>query len=119
MIMAIETIQTLPAQFQHGGFAYRQIRREGDVAIFSQSKGGVLMAYEVVLIRVRPAHTWPNGKTSPAREGYPGNEEWGVAGWTCLTLERAEKRSADQVRKASGAGSLLYTSPEERSLTPV
>ena len=41
----------LATGFRHDGFDFDQILREGDFAIFAQSKTGRVMAYEVVHIR--------------------------------------------------------------------
>jgi hypothetical protein len=103
-------VQPLCSEFKHCGYNYRQIKREGNVAIYSQAKGGVVLAYEVIVIRNRPARTWPNGKTTPEHEAYPGNEEWGRFGWTCVTLDRALERFECMVwERAPGAPALTYT----------
>jgi len=39
---------------------------------------------------VQPAHTWPNGKTTPEKEAFPPSSAWGQQGWTCFTLPEAE-----------------------------
>jgi hypothetical protein len=63
---------------------------------------GQVDRYEVVKIRVRPAHTWPNGTTTPAHEAYPGAQSWGTLGWTCFTLADAQTL-AQQLRERVAA----------------
>jgi hypothetical protein len=63
----------LPTQFDDSVFTYTQVERLGDIAIYRQThKASQVERYEVVKIRVRPAHTWPNGTTTPEHEAYPG-----------------------------------------------
>jgi hypothetical protein len=63
----------LPMQFDDSVFTYTQVERLGDIAIYQQThKASQVERYEVVKIRVRPAHTWPNGTTTPEHEAYPG-----------------------------------------------
>jgi hypothetical protein len=48
----------LPTAFEDRLFRYEQVSREGDLAIFAQThKASGRVRYEVVLIRVQPAHT--------------------------------------------------------------
>ena len=82
-------------EFRYGEFHYRQIAREGDIAIYEQRwfrpDGGLSdnIAYEVVRIRRYEAKTFPNGRSSPAREAYPPSEAWGIAGFTLTDKDRA------------------------------
>ena len=81
----------LPTEHDDKTFTYTQVEREGDLAIFCQAhKVTAAQRFEVVKIRVQPAHTWPNGTTSPEREAYPGSNSWGALGWTCFTLQAAQ-----------------------------
>jgi hypothetical protein len=76
--------------FKHGGFNYRQIAREGDVAIYEQrSRDSENVCCEVVRIRRHEARTFPSGKSSPAREAYPTSEAWGVDGFTLTDRDAA------------------------------
>jgi hypothetical protein len=83
-------MQPIPTEFTEGHFQYRQIERYGDLAIYSQTHThGSVTRYEVVRIRMRPAHTWPTGLVTPEHEGYPGASSWGRDGFTCFALEEA------------------------------
>jgi hypothetical protein len=76
-------------------FRYTQIDRQGDIAVYTQQhKDGGQTRYEVVRIRVRAAHTWPNGETTPEHEAYPGASVWGKDGWTFFTLAAAQAHAA-------------------------
>ena len=71
-------------------FNYRQIAREGDVAIYEQrSRDTENVCYEVVRIRRHEARTFPSGKSSPAREAYPTSAAWGVDGFTLIDQDAA------------------------------
>ena len=87
-------MRPLPHQFSADGFAYEQIRRYGQYALYQQTRRDTPpmcpIHYEVVRIRQAAAHTWPNGKTTPAREVYPTSRAWGRDGWTFGTLAAAE-----------------------------
>lgn len=81
----------LPTTFEDRLFRYAQVSREGDIAIFTQThKASGHVRYEVVLIRVQPAHTWPTGVTTPEKEAYPGSTSWGRLGHTCFSLPEAQ-----------------------------
>lgn len=84
-------MQTLPTELQVGGFDLKQVERKGSVAIYSQSKGGAVISYEVIKVQLRPAEII-HGKPYPERETYPGNEKWGLEAWSCVSLERAKLR---------------------------
>ena len=85
-------MQPLQTEFEDRLFRYTQIERQGDIAIFCQThKESSCHRFEVVKIRVQPAHTWPNGTISPEREAYPGSTSWGALGWTCFTLQAAQE----------------------------
>jgi hypothetical protein len=89
-------MQPLPTTFEDRTFCYQQVERYNDLAIFTQThKTGDVTRYEVVRIRVSPAHTWPNGTISPEREVYPGSATWGRDGFTCFTLPEAQTLLAD------------------------
>lgn len=85
-------MQKLEKDFKFGGFDYHQLKRHGNTAVYEQRQAGTVVAYEVILIRIKPEQKFPNGRITPKREAYPSNEEWGRFAWTCSTLERANQR---------------------------
>ena len=86
----------LATTFRSDGFDFRQIKRTGAVAMFAKRKPHwTRESIEVVIVQERKEHTWPNGMTSPAHEGMPGNEAWGDQGWTFSDLEAANRKFYD------------------------
>lgn len=58
----------LPEKFNSDGFELALIERDGDYAIYSQSKYGRVVAYEAVRIRHRTGQKLPNGKVRGASD---------------------------------------------------
>jgi len=90
----------LPTRFRHGGFDYRQIARDGDVAIYEQTWDSTegSAAFEVIRIRRRAAFQIDGRFIEPA-EVYPHSEAWGVDGWTVRDKEAAFCKLRDLVRE--------------------
>ncbi len=84
----------LPETFRADRYDFKMMLREGRFAIFRKTKGEAIQSYETVVVRECKEHTWPNGQTTPAHEVMPGNELWGLYGWTYATLEQAQNRMA-------------------------
>ena len=82
---------TLPCGLRHDGFDLRQVERIGRVAIYEKTKG-TYKGWEIILIRKRPGRQLPGGKHIPAREQYPSSAEWGIRGWTAMSLVSAERQ---------------------------
>ena len=81
----------LPKEFRRGGFAYRQVVREGDVAIYQQVSLGYpesTPCYETVRIRSRAGFQIGQRFVEPA-EVYPNSEAWGVDGFTFANKDAA------------------------------
>jgi hypothetical protein len=105
----------LPTQFDDSRFRYTQVERDGDLAIFTQEhKASGIVRYEVVLIRVQQAHTWPTGVTTPEKEAYPGSTSWGRLGHTCHSLPEAQALAATW-REQRATGLLPEEAEEETS----
>lgn len=87
-------------QFRQDQFDYRQIHRQGDVAIYEQTKAGTgILAFEVIKIRVFKASPY----TSPEfthYEAYPSSEQWGVSGWTAKTKIEAYEKARELLNMA-------------------
>jgi len=84
--------KTIPTAFKKKGFTYQQVKREGNKAIFLQTRPGTeLRNYEVVKLGRHNGYVM-GGVHIAAAETYPGASLWGIAGWTCQSLEAAESR---------------------------
>ena len=99
----------LPEQFKKNGFTYRQVKRENDVAIYAQMSSNRIVAYEVAVIRknTRSKRGKLKAKFLPENaELYPSTSDWGTHGFTCFTLEQAERR-AEALRLRQNAGNVM------------
>ncbi len=95
---AAQTRQPIPTPFTYDGYHHELVERSGRRAIFSKARPlSPVHSFEVVLLGYRGAENI-GGKAYPAREVYPRNEEWGVSGWTCSTLDEA-RRKLDEISK--------------------
>jgi len=82
----------IPSTFTKKGFTYRQVKRQGDVAIFEQTrKDSTLQNFEVVKIGRHNGYTMGGSYIEPS-ETYPGSSLWGIMGWTCTDLDTANNR---------------------------
>jgi hypothetical protein len=81
----------LPTEFRRGGFNYRQIVREGNVALYQQHWSGCAepsVCYEVISIRRRDGFQISEKFIEPY-EVYPNSEAWGVDGFTLTDRNKA------------------------------
>ena len=102
MATTTEEAIRLRTTFTRDGFCYRQIWREGDVAIYEyNSRGG---SFEVVIILVEPERV-KFGKFCPKHEVYPATSQWGTYGWTFGPKDR---------EIALGVAEALRKSPRSR-----
>jgi hypothetical protein len=76
-------MKPLSKDITHRGFRYRQVAREGDVAVYSQSfvGGNRIFAYEVIIIGSHD-HIEIMGKHVDPAETYPAEGQWGKKGFT-------------------------------------
>ena len=89
-------VKPLPTTFRSGGFKFRQLAREGEVALFEKTKGRKDCSYEVVRVLRRNARI-AFGKMLPACEVIPSSERWGKDGWTYRDLVRARNKFCERV----------------------
>jgi hypothetical protein len=80
---ASEAIVLLPLakEIKRAGMIYREIWRQGDVAVYCAKGKGDRIEYEVFEVQILPAQEL-NGKSYPVRESFPKNSEWGQLGFT-------------------------------------
>lgn len=85
-------MKILAKTVENKGFTFRQIKREGDKAIYEQTKKGLkLKKYEVIKIGRHNGYEIGGQYIAPA-ETYPGASQWGVTGWTFGDLRDAETK---------------------------
>lgn len=99
-------MKILEKEFVQKGFGYRQVRRDGMFAVYSQhhkNLEGRLVAYETIVIKSHNGYTIGGSYVAPA-EMYPGTAMWGKLGWTFSANDPdARKKALDkmaQVRQA-------------------
>jgi hypothetical protein len=86
-------MKKLAEKFVKKEFRHTLLKREGDLAIYRRKQVGTNATahFEVVIITRHDGITI-NGNLIEAGELYPSSSQWGDRGWTCNTLELAEKR---------------------------
>lgn len=90
----------LKTSFRSKGFDYRQIERKGDVAMFAQTKPGLLHTwYEVVLVQRHDEYEIGGTKVEAA-ETMPSTSQWGRLGWTYRDEKSAKVRFDELVKNA-------------------
>ena len=86
------THKPIPTTFKKKGFDYYQLKRDGMKAIFAQTRAGTALSnYEVVKLGRHNGYIMGGITIEPA-ETYPGSSLWGIAAWTCTSLEAAMAR---------------------------
>ena len=108
-------MKTLPSNFTRDGFLFRQLAREGDVALFEKSKPGHSRpGYEVVIVQRHPPQTI-HGRDYPERESMPASESWGVLGWSYSDLNPAKTKFDALVTSRANAPFALTPFPNGAS----
>ena len=85
-------MKKLEEKFKSRGFIHKQLRREGNRAIYQRyaaKSDPATCHYEVVKINSHGGYKLGNSYIVPA-ETYPSSSMWGRCGWTCDTEEQAE-----------------------------
>ncbi len=87
--MKIKVLHT--AQSNGKSIKLKQIWREGQYAIFQEI--GSDQNFEVIRIKQRkPNLAWKGEEEYDLIESYPSAESWGLNGFTCCSLERAQAK---------------------------
>jgi hypothetical protein len=92
------TYKPLETDFTKNQFRLRQIRREGDIAIFHRTAvaGGIHPVafdggFETIVVSRHDGYQISGVVMEPA-ECYPSNEQWGAKGWSYPTLFAADQK---------------------------
>lgn len=98
MTTTTEEAERLRTTFTRDGFSYKQIWRDGDVAVYEyNSRGG---SFEVVIVLVEPERV-KFGKLCPRHEVHPTTTQWGTYGWSFGPQDREIALSvAEALRKS-------------------
>jgi len=81
-------MQPLPLKLRKNGCTYTQVHRHGNVCIYEQEVAENLNYYEVFIVRSKPLREF-KGKSVPAMEIIPRNEDFGKTAWSFRTLAEA------------------------------
>ena len=91
-------MKSMPLTFVKNTFAYEQVLRDGQFAIYKQRLNATAdkpvrgcLAYEVIKIREKEESVM-FGNIVEAHEVGPSNEDFGQFGWSYPTLERAKDK---------------------------
>ena len=85
-------MKKIAKKFRKYGFVFEQVKRVGNVAIYKQYVPNTRsLHYEIVKIGSHNGY-YLGGQKLEATETYPGASLWGLQGWTCTTMERAEEQ---------------------------
>ena len=103
-------IKKIPEAYGENGFQYTLVRRDGEYAIYSQDKNGKILAYELVKVREYPNdYHFKDKKTGEilwtvkaGSERLPSTREWGMFGWTFLTIEECLSKIKKQEEMQNG-----------------
>lgn len=96
-------MELLSTEYKKYGYTFKQVDRQGDVAIYSQSNEdrNEPIAYIVFIVQKQEASTI-YGRDYPPKETTPGNSLWGQYAYTCHTLNRAEIRMKQLQERVNG-----------------
>lgn len=87
-------MRKLEKEITKKGFIYKQLKRVGNKAIYSQKRDdrdATQIRYEVIVIKSHDGYEIAGNKI-PAGEVYPSSTQWGTLGWTFLDLPEAENK---------------------------
>lgn len=84
-------MKTLPIEFTAHKSTFKMLSRVGDTALYERSSKAGNKEWEVVKIRIKKEQTIGEYEY-PEQEQYPSASQWGVYGWTSMSLENAKKK---------------------------
>ena len=80
----------LPDRNSVAGQELQKVWRKDNVAVFARSfPGRPPHEYEVIIIRLLPESSLPDGTKVPARFSYPKSSDWGKYGWSIPRRDHA------------------------------
>jgi hypothetical protein len=84
-----------------GNTTFKQLRKENGVALYQRLKGDRHFCYELFIIKTIKAGTpLPGGKkVEEDYEQYPGAAQWGKTAWSAASIDIAEDKFDQLVKK--------------------
>lgn len=74
-------MKLLPETFEKKGWTFKQLRREGNIALYSKSNASGAFSYEVIMVQSHNGYVIA-GQAIEAAEHFPSTAQWGDLGWT-------------------------------------
>jgi hypothetical protein len=84
-----EKISNIPSELTYHGFKYTRVCRGLRSYVYHQTLGKETIGYEVFMIRIQ-SEAVLYGKSYPARERWPKDDDFSKTAWSCWTLEEAK-----------------------------
>jgi len=84
-------MQALPSNLRFHGFDYTQVCRGGRSCLYRQAYEGKTVGFEVSIIRINPENSF-RGKTYPAHERWPKDDDFSKTAWACWNIEEAKEK---------------------------
>ena len=88
-------MEKLKTEFTYKAFAYKEILRSGNYAIYEYTNPkweSQRKYFDVIEIIIIPETVYPNGVKVFEHESYPRDHSWGAKAWTFTTLENAKNK---------------------------
>lgn len=90
-------MKKIEKSFTSKGFEFKQILRDGDMAIYEKlAPGSKCSSYELIHITSHNGYVIAGNKIPPS-EVYPSDSQWGVYGWTYPTLQAAKAKLKEKI----------------------
>ena len=87
----------LPKVFNAEKWHFQEVKRIGGFAIYLKTQGNI-KSYEVITVKYHDAYKIMDNDI-PAKQAWPGDEEFGVLAWAYCDLPSAEKRFNQLINK--------------------
>lgn len=88
-------MKPLAATFRKDGFDWSLVERQGNIAIYKQTKPGV-ERFNTIHIQSHNGREI-GGKLFEPAEFMPSAEQWGRLGWSYFTLEGAREKVVEEL----------------------
>ena len=114
-------LRRLPIAFKADQRSYRQLARQGRCALYGVFSNDprqfrLLLGYELIIIRIKPAHRDEQGFYHPPSEIYPADRQFGKIAWS---IPKASLSMAEILFEqiATSGSSHVYTTAVRQFMT--